>query len=166
MHYCVATKNSVLLQNARVIVFKIGDAPTRTEARIMFDNGSQRSYAIRGLAEALTLNTRHTKIMVITTFDCQSEMKQVCELISLGIALRHGLSLQLSFLTVPFICEPLTSQPIVYFRENYRHLVDLDLADCASEHDKLSFNILLGSDNYWNLGTGEIINGVSGPTAI
>ena len=164
--HCVATKNPVLLQTARAVVFKIGDARARTEARIMFDNGSQRSYVTRELAEALTLKAKHTETMVIKTFGSQSETKQVCELVSLGIALKHGLSLCLSFLTVPFICEPLTSQPIMYAKENYRHLVDLDLADCACEDDKLSIDILVGSDNYWKLVTGEIINGASGPTAI
>ena len=114
----------------------------------------------------MTLNMRHTETMVIKSFGSQSETKQVCELVSLGITPRQGLSLQLSFLTVPFICEPLTSQLIMYARENYRHLVDLDLADCACEDDKLSVDILVGSDNYWKLVTGEIISGDSGPTAI
>ena len=53
----------------------------------------------------------------------------------------------------------------MYARENYRHLVDLDLAYYACEDDKLNIDILIGSDNYWKLVTGEIINGDSGPTA-
>ena len=89
----------------------------RTEARIMFNNGSQRSYITKGLADTLSLNPKHTETMVIKTFGSQSETKQVCELVSLGVVLRHGLSLQLSFLTVPFICEPLTSQFIMYAKE-------------------------------------------------
>ena len=132
----------------------------------MFDNGSQRSYITKALAEILSLNPRHTETMVIRTFGSQSETKQVCKLVSLGVVSRDGRSLQLSFLTVPFICEPLTSQPIMYAKENYRHLADLDLADSACEDDRLSVDILVGSDNYWKLVTGEIINGDSGPTAI
>ena len=54
----------------------------------------------------------------------------------------------------------------MYAKENYRCLADLDLADCACEDDRLSVDILVGSDNYWKLVTGEIINGDSGPTAI
>ena len=42
----------------------------------------------------------------------------------------------------------------------------MDLADCACEDDRLSIDILVGSDNYWKLVTGEVINGDSGPTAM
>ena len=164
--HCVTTKVPVLLQTARAMVFKISDARMKTEARIMFDNGSQRSYITKALAGTLSLNPRHTETMVIRTFGSQSETKQVCKLVSLGVVLRDGRSLQLSFLTVPFICEPLTSQSIMYAKENYHHLADLDLADCACEDDRLTVDILVGSDNYWKLVTGEIINGDSGPTAI
>ena len=164
--HCVATKVPVLLQTARAMVFKISDVERKTEARIMFDNGSQRSYITNTLAETLSLTSKHTETMVIRTFGSQSETKQICDVVSMGIALRNGQSIQLSFLTVPLICEPLTSQPIMYAKENCDHLTELDLADCAYEDDKLSVDILVGSDNYWQLVTGEIINGDCGPTAI
>ena len=163
--HCVTAKISVLLQTARAMVFKTSDAEMRTEARIMFDNGSQRSYVTNTLAETLSLTSKHTETMVIKTFGCRSEAKQICDVVSMGIALRNGQSIQLSFLTVPLISEPLTSQPIMYAKENCDHLTELDLADCAYEDDRFSVDILVGSD-YWKLVTGEIINGDSGPTAI
>ena len=61
------------------------------------------------------------------------------------ITLRNGQSMQLSFLAVPLIYEPLTSQPIMYVKENYNHLTELDLADCVYEDDKLSIEILIRS---------------------
>ena len=59
---------------------------------------------------------------------------------------------------MPLICEPLTSQPIVYAKENCDCSTDLDLADCACEDDRLSVDILVRSNSYWKLVTGEIIN--------
>ena len=97
----------------------------------MFDNGSQRSYVTNTLAETLSLTSKHTETMVIKTFGSRSEAKQICDVVSMGIALKNGQSIQLSFLTVPLICEPLTSQPITYAKENCDHLTELDLADCA-----------------------------------
>lgn len=53
--------------------------------------------------------------------------------------------------------EPLSSQPI---SESYDHLADLDLADNSDGHSRLDNNILIGSDLYWELITGETCRGV------
>ena len=60
-------------------------------------------------------------------------------------------SLQMSALVVPFICNPLTSQPINCSEENYEHLLGLDLADSANIADSLEVDMLIGSDSYWSL---------------
>ena len=54
----------------------------------------------------------------------------------------------------------------MYAKENCNHLIELDLAWCAYEDDRLNVDILVESDNYWKLMTGEIINRDSGPTTI
>ena len=46
------------------------------------------------------------------------------------------------------------------------HLLGLELADSADVSDVLEFDMLIGSDTYWDLVTGKIIRGRSGPTAI
>lgn len=75
--------------------------------------------------------------------------------------------LELQFLTVPLICEPLSGQPISYAIERYPHLSDLELADPVHHsNDNMEINVLIGSDQYWQVVTGNILRGVSGPTAI
>ena len=69
-------------------------------------------------------------------------------------------------LVVPFICNPLTSQPISYSREHYNHLSGPDLADSAGAADVLEVDALIGSDVYWDLVTGRVIRGSGGPTAV
>lgn len=56
-------------------------------------------------------------------------------------------------LVVPFICSPLTSQPINYTRESYDHLLVLELANTG---DSLEIDVLIGSDVYWDLVTGPM----------
>ena len=51
----------------------------------------------------------------------------------------------------------------------YPHLQDLDLADCyiTNEHNSnTDIDILIGSDYYFDLITGEIVRGEKGPVAI
>ena len=67
---------------------------------------------------------------------------------------------------VPFVCSPLTSQPIDASGEAYEHLVGLELADSANSSDVLEVDVLVGSDWYWSLVTGRVIKGKTGPIAI
>ena len=69
-------------------------------------------------------------------------------------------------LVVPFICNPLTAQPIDLSRNHYEHLQGLDLADSADVGDTLKIDLLIGSDVWWSLGTGKVIRGRSGPLGI
>ena len=64
------------------------------------------------------------------------------------------------------ICEPLASQTIAFCQNNYEHLSGLDLADSSDGHSRLEVDILVGSDQYWDLITGRTRRGASGPVAI
>ena len=70
--------------------------------------------------------------------------------------------MEISALNFPVICSPLPKRIDV---TKYPHLIDLDLADC-SVIDQDSIDILIGSDYYWDIVTGESIRGEFGPTAI
>ena len=48
----------------------------------------------------------------------------------------------------------------------YDHLANLDLADSSKVGEELQIDVLIGSDHYWQLVTGQIIQGDSGPTVI
>lgn len=74
--------------------------------------------------------------------------------------------MHVSALVVPFICEPLMYQPTLACAEQYRHLQDLELADPANKEEVLGVDLLVGSDNYWDLATGRVRRGSSGPMAI
>ena len=86
--------------------------------------------------------------------------------VRVGLLHKDGRAQQLRLLVVPLICEPLTYQPISFCRVNFDHRYDLDLADLSNSSSCAAVDILIGSDLYWDLVTGESHRGTSGPVAI
>ena len=72
----------------------------------------------------------------------------------------------MSFLSVPLICEPLSNQPIALAANSWDRLAALQLTDYSQGDVPLDIDILVGSDQYWKLLTGEMINQRNGPTAV
>ena len=64
------------------------------------------------------------------------------------------------------ICKPLAAQPITLCVANYSHLAQLELADSSDGKGAMDINMLIGADYYWELTTGRISRGESGPVAI
>ena len=87
-------------------------------------------------------------------------------MVTVAVNPKKGSSIPMMFSTVPFICEPLSYQPIAYTKQCYNHLANLELADSSRVGEELQIDALIGSDHYWQLVTGQIIQGDSGPTAI
>ena len=74
--------------------------------------------------------------------------------------------MSLSLYVMPTICEPLVGQPIAACLENHPHLRGLELADFSTSESNLPVDVLIGSDYYWELVTGSVCKGASGPTAV
>jgi len=164
--YCVNTEVPVLLQTAIAYVHRVNQPECGIVIRLMLDGGSQRSYVTQKVKDALGLQPENTERVQIKTFGSESTMLQTVEVVRLAVPLKTGTTIQLILSTVPLICEPLSCQPIAYTKERYEHLADLDLADFSRVGDELQVDALIGSDHYWQLVTGEVIHGQSGPTAI
>ena len=73
---------------------------------------------------------------------------------------------ELTLLTVSYICEPLSIQPTSLCPEIYDHLSHLELADASDGSTPMEVDLLIGSDYYWQLMTGEIRCGEDGPVAL
>ena len=75
--------------------------------------------------------------------------------------LHQGEPINISAMNSPLICSPLPSAIKV---DNYPHLQGLQLAD---ECDQLrDIDILVGSNLYWNIVTGDVVRAQGGPTAV
>ena len=165
----VDAQTPVLLQTARLQLYNLSDTrvpPICVAVRAIMDSGSQRTYVTSQVRERLNPPTKRTESLRIKTFGSTEGQDTVCEAVELGLLTRDGETLKLTAMVVPFICNPLTSQPIRQSKEGYDHLLGLDLADSAEIEDVLQIDVLIGSDVYWNLVTGRVLRGRSGPMAI
>ena len=156
----------VLLQTARVKVRASGQSAPVIETRILLGSGSQRSYISSQLSEALGLKEEQRETLLVKAFGTEEGRLQVCSVVSLRAETRAGSDITLSLLTIPTICGPITGQPITCAMERFPHLTGLELADSGGPNEGLEIGILIGVDQYWDVVTGKIVRGRSGPSAM
>ena len=104
--------------------------------------------------------------MTLMTFGSGVEESCVCDLVRLNIALRSGNQKQLLLLTIPFTCQPLSSQPVTFCQDTLNHIINLNLANPSGGRSQLDVNILIGSDQFWELVIDKICRGSDAPVAI
>ncbi|KAL5475814.1 hypothetical protein EMCRGX_G025680 [Ephydatia muelleri] len=162
----ISTKTPVLLQTARTTVCGPSASTAMENVRMILDGGSQRSYITGQLREQLALPTLQTETLMIKPFGSEGGRITTCDVVQVGVKTKRGTYLELQLLVVPLICEPLTGQPMTCARERYSHLNGLELADSGAINDAIEISMLIGADYYWEIVTGRICRGRSGPTAI
>ena len=156
----IEAKGSILLQTATAIATN-EDRSKSVPVRILFDNGSQRSYVTDNLKSKLGLKPTSSETLHLNTFGENAYRKQKCHVVTLPLRNNKNEYLEISALNFPVICSPLPKSVDV---NKYPHLQDLELADRSESQD--SIDILIGSDHYWDIVTGESIRGEYGPSAI
>ena len=154
-------KRKVLLQTA-VAIAKNDEGTKSTTIRILFDNGSQRSYITDNLRSKLQLKSLQTEKLNLNTFGESKFRKQRCDVVNLRLQKsEHDDPITISALTFPVICSPLPAK----VHTNYAHLDGLELADEPYSSGN-TIDLLIGSDFYWDFVTGETKRGEEGPIAV
>ena len=70
----------------------------------------------------------------IKTFGKEKEDLQDCGIVEFCVrGLSQSLGVQMTALTAPLICSPLTNHAVQFAQQSYSHLEDLELADQSSE---------------------------------
>ena len=133
---------------------------------MLMDGGSQRSYVTERVKNALSLPTEKQQKMLIKTFGSEQEDERVCGVVRICMKTIDGTNIELPFFSVPLICDPLSHQPVAFCKTTYDHLSHLNLADFHEGHAKVKVDMLIGTDHYWKIATGEVVRGNSGPTVI
>ena len=116
--------------------------------------------------DKLRLPSERKQTISVKTFGSTEENTQSVDVVHLCITNEHGDDVQLSAFVIPLICDPLQSQSIVYASVTHAHLRGLKLADYSTGEDDIMVDILVGSDQYWQLVSGKVVRGDDGPTAI
>ena len=159
-------RGAVLLQTARTYAHNPGNPWQSMEVRILLDSGSQRSYITEQAQRQLSLLPEREQRLSIATFGATREEPKTCPVVNVELKLKDNNTIRVSLFVVPKICQPLIGQPISSCIDAHRHLAALDLADCSTGDSSMEVDILVGSDYYWELATGEVCRGSSGPIAI
>ena len=160
---CKRGGGTVLLQTARTVAENF-EGTKSANVRILFDNGSQRSYVTNNLKSRLNLKPEKHETLHLNTFGENKFRKQDCDVVKLTLQSLNGENIKISAVSFPVICTPLTAKVET---SNFPYLQGLELADHFSgcnENDPI--DVLIGSDYYWDIVTGPIIRQNSGPTAL
>ena len=158
----VKDKKTVLLQTAKAVACDMGES-NKVTVRILFDSGSQRSYMTESLKHRLKLVAVKKEKLHLNTFGDDHFKSQECEVVRVKITKPSmNETIVIDVLSFPTIYTPL---PPMIKVDPYPCLRELELAD--DSRDKPSaIDVLIGSDYYWTIVTGEVMRINGGPTAM
>ena len=158
----VKDQRTILLQTARVMAFgEVSKQPV--PVRVLFDSGSQMSYITENLQRKLNLKPVKVKRLHLNTFGTTNYKTQSCNVVQLSLQKPSCNEIVvISALSSPVICSPL---PSAVDSQWYSHLKGLLLADSGIDSQE-AIDILIGSNFYWNIVTGEVHRGENGPVAV
>ena len=124
--------------------------------KVLFDNGSQRSYISNRVANFLNLPSESVENISISTFRNNQPSNQKANVVTVQLKSKVKESIDLKVLSVPFIYMPLKSQPIEIAQREFENLRETDFADTGKYYD---IDLLIGSDSYWESFTGKTLKG-------
>ena len=155
-------KGTVLLQTARATA--VNDVNSETASvRILLDTGSQRTYITNRLKEKLNLSPVKSETLHLNTFGDERYTKQRCDVVNLRLQGSQG-EIEISALCFREICSAVSAKINV---NNYAHLQGLELADAGFvEGSRQNIDVLIGSDFYFDVVSGDVVRGNSVPVAL
>ena len=157
-------REATLLQVACVPICNLNDPSKRICVHVLLDSGSQCSYITKSACQRLGLRSLGTKSVSILTFGSKQVSPVECEVVRVGLVTKNNACIELKLLSVEHICEPLVNA--IVDLEKYPYLKSLEFTMEMRVVNQVSPDILLGSDQYWSLLTGEVIKSNNGPVAL
>ena len=113
----------------------------------------------------LKLNPVKKGKLTLNMFGRNSFSKKECDMIEVRLQGRQGSTVTIIALSFPTICAPLPSPVEV---DRYIYLQDLELTDQRLDHNDNgeSIDLLIDMDLYWDVVTGDRVQGAEGPMAV
>ena len=135
--------------------------------RILFDNGSQRSYITDNLKVKLSLKPTRQETLNLNVFGSESCNRRKCNVVRLNLQGRDEI-IEVMALSFPRICSPLPRHVELNQCSNLQelNLADRPPLDETSNSSDSSVDVLIGSDYYWDVVDGETIRGTDGLVAV
>jgi len=136
----------------------------QTEANILFDEGSQRSFLTQKLARELALTPYKVETINLSSFGAKKPLQRYMDTVAIRLRTSTGELVSITALVVPTIATPI-SNPLDSDVLELPHLKGLPLAHPVTAAENFEISLLIGADYYWDLVGDHIIRG-AGPTAM
>ncbi|XP_071171198.1 uncharacterized protein [Mytilus edulis] len=134
------------------------------DAKILFDEGAQRSFITEELAEKLKLKHTGTESVNLSGFGDNANSTKIRHLrTGLVYLITTDGKLPIRVLIVPEIAAPMRT----YVRQAAKltYLLGIKLAHPVTADENFEISILIGADYFWSIVQNDIIRG-EGPTAV
>ncbi|XP_065896204.1 uncharacterized protein [Dysidea avara] len=157
----LASNQTCLLKTA---VATISTGGVCVESNILFDEGSQRSFLAKGLADCLQVQPHDTVELSLSTFGTGTSRTGKFDVATINLHSISGHLIPLTVLIVPTIAAPIhtVNQKSI---ANLPYLNGLRLAHPISSGEQFYITLLIGADQYWKIVEDHVIRG-NGPTAV
>jgi len=137
---------------------------TYVESNILFDEGSQRSFLAKGLADCLQVQPHDTVELSLSTFGNDTSRTGKFNVATINLHSTSGVLIPLTVLIVSTIAAPIHTVDKKSIT-NLPCLSGLRLAHPISSTEQFSITLLIGADQYWEIVEDHVIIG-NGPTAV
>ena len=158
-HSTTQPRSGVLLKTA---IAKVKSRIYTADANILFDEGAQRSFVTRDLADKHQLQTSGTEEVQLAAFGPPSKKVSHIDTATIYLLTDSREKIAIDVLIVPTIAAPLGNRQRNVTSLPY--LCGIKLAHPLTGEDFFSISILIGADRYWDIVGNRIIRG-DGPTA-
>ena len=162
------TQTSVLCSSVcllKTAVAKVVSDVDSATANILFDEGAQRSFISKKLANTLRLTPSQYENISLASFGADASIPQCLDVTTIKVVSCTGEMIPLSVLVVPKIAAPLqciTSSKL----QELPYLKNLTLAHPIMKEDsQFDVSLLIGVDHYWKIVEDHVVRG-DGPTAV
>jgi len=133
--------------------------------KVLLDQGSQRSYVSEKVKNRLGLSVLGKEHLSINTFGNNKSKDSVLDKVSFELNNDKKQTFEILALCNKTICLPIMNNFLDASKERFSHLKGIKFADPGESGDDV--DVLIGSDFYWSLVTGNVRKGKEGePVAI
>ena len=130
----VNTSQCVLLQTAKASISNSDNNKLKSDARLLFDNCSQKSFVTKELVDKLRLKVIKREQLSVKTFGNDEEKVQTLDVVSFQVKnIKNSIKTSIEAFAVPTICLPISNQVINKAKEKYDVLNEIQLADSDDE---------------------------------
>ena len=156
------TRNATCL--LKTAIATIVGTDIQTEANVLFDEGSQRSFITVNLAKELAVEPYKSEHISLSSFGAARPLYKMMDTVLIHVKTLTGELVPLSALVVPTIATPINT-PLEVNALQLPYLRGLTLAHPITAAENFEILLLVGADFYWELVGDHIIRG-EGPTAM